>query len=279
VWCSISGYGQTGPYAERGGFDLIAQGVSGIMSITGEPGGPPVKSGPPVTDINAGLLATIGIVSAYVHRLKTGEGQFVDTSLMEAGIQQTFWQSAIYFATGISPKPTGSAHVLAAPYQAFPTADGWINIGGANQANWERIATLVGAPELITDPRFKTNSDRMANREELARLLGDHLKQRSTADWLDDLDAAGIPAGPINDIAAMAADPQTLAREMVVELDHPKAGKTKAIGLPIKFSETPGKVVTPAPTLGQHTREVLLGVGYTDAEVDALAAEGAIELG
>jgi crotonobetainyl-CoA:carnitine CoA-transferase CaiB-like acyl-CoA transferase len=279
VWCSISGYGQTGPYAERGGFDLIAQGVSGIMSITGEPGGPPVKSGPPVTDINAGLLATIGIVSAYVHRLKTGEGQFVDTSLMEAGIQQTFWQSAIYFATGISPKPTGSAHVLAAPYQAFPTADGWINIGGANQANWERIATLVGAPELITDPRFKTNSDRMANREELARLLGDHLKQRSTADWLDDLDAAGIPAGPINDIAAMAADPQTLAREMVVELDHPKAGKTKAIGLPIKFSETPGKVVTPAPTLGQHTLEVLLGVGYTDAEVDALAAEGAIELG
>lgn len=279
VWCSISGYGQTGPYAERGGFDLIAQGVSGIMSITGEPGGPPVKSGPPVTDINAGLLATIGIVSAYVHRLKTGEGQFVDTSLMEAGIQQTFWQSAIYFATGVSPKPTGSAHVLAAPYQAFPTADGWINIGGANQANWERIATLVGAPELIEDERFKTNSNRMANREELARLLGDHLKQRTTAEWLKDLDAAGIPAGPINDIAAMAADPQTLAREMVVELDHPKAGKTKALGLPIKFSETPGKIVSPAPMLGQHTREVLLGVGYSDAEVDALAAEGAIELG
>lgn len=279
IWCSISGYGQTGPYAERGGFDLIAQGVSGIMSITGEPGGPPVKSGPPVTDINAGLLATIGIVSAYVHRLKTGEGQFVDTSLMEAGIQQTFWQSAIYFATGVSPRPTGSAHVLAAPYQAFPTADGWINIGGANQANWERIATLVGAPELITDARFATNSDRMANREELARLLGDHLKQRTTAEWLKDLDAAGIPAGPINDIAAMAADPQTLAREMVVELDHPKAGKTKALGLPIKFSETPGKIVSPAPMLGQHTREVLLSVGYTDAEVDALAAEGAIELG
>ncbi len=279
IWCSISGYGQTGPYAERGGFDLIAQGVSGIMSITGEPDGPPVKSGPPVTDINAGLLATIGIVSAYVHRLKTGEGQFVDTSLMEAGIQQTFWQSAIYFATGVSPRPTGSAHVLAAPYQAFPTSDGWINIGGANQANWERIATLVGAPELIEDARFATNSDRMANREELARLLGDHLKQRSTADWLKDLDAAGIPAGPINDIAAMAADPQTLAREMVVELDHPRAGRTHALGLPIKFSETPGKVVTPAPMLGQHTREVLRDAGYADAEIDALAASGAIELG
>jgi crotonobetainyl-CoA:carnitine CoA-transferase CaiB-like acyl-CoA transferase len=278
IWCSISGYGQTGPYAERGGFDLIAQGVSGIMSITGEPDGPPVKSGPPVTDINAGLLATIGIVSAYVHRLKTGEGQFVDTSLMEAGIQQTFWQSAIYFATGVSPRPTGSAHVLAAPYQAFPTNDGWINIGGANQSNWERIATLVGAPELIEDARFKTNSDRMANREELARLLGDHLKQRSTAEWLADLDAAGIPAGPINDIAAMAADPQTLAREMVVELDHPRAGKTKALGLPIKFSATPGKVVTPAPTLGQHTREVLRDAGYPDTEIDALAADGAIQL-
>ena len=279
IWCSISGYGQTGPYAERGGFDLIAQGVSGIMSITGEADGPPVKSGPPVTDINAGLLATIGIVSAYVHRLKTGEGQFVDTSLMEAGIQQTFWQSAIYFATGVSPRPTGSAHVLAAPYQAFPTADGWINIGGANQANWERIAAMVGAPELIADARFATNSDRMAHREALAQLLGDHLKQRTTAEWLKDLDAAGIPAGPINDIAAMAADPQTLAREMVVELDHPKAGRTKALGLPIKFSETPGKIVSPAPTLGQHTREVLLAAGYSDAEVEALAAAGAIELG
>lgn len=278
IWCSISGYGLTGPYADKGGFDLIAQGVSGIMSITGEPGRPPVKSGPPVTDINAGILAALGIVSAYVHRLKTGQGQLVDTSLMEAGIQQTFWQSAIYFATGMSPQPTGSAHVLAAPYQAFPTSDGWINIGGANQANWERIATLVGAPELIEDARFKTNSNRMANREALAKLLGDHLKQRTTAEWLAALDAAGIPAGPINDIGAMAVDPQTLAREMVVELDHPKAGKTHALGLPIKFSETPGKVLTPAPTLGQHTREVLQEHGFSPAEIAALAADGAIAL-
>ncbi len=278
IWCSISGYGLTGPYADKGGFDLIAQGVSGIMSITGEPGGAPIKAGPPLTDINAGILGALGIVSAYVHRLKTGQGQLVDTSLMEAGIQQTYWQSAIYFATGISPAPTGSAHVLAAPYQAFPTSDGWINIGGANQANWERIATLVGAAELITDPRFVTNSERMRNREELARLLGEHLRTRSTAEWLAALDAAGIPAGPINDIGAMAADPQTLAREMVVELDHPRAGRTRTIGLPIKFSETPGGVRRPAPMLGQHTREVLLQHGFSDKEIELLVSENAIQL-
>lgn len=279
IWCSISGYGLTGPYADRGGFDLIAQGIAGIMSITGEPGRPPVKSGSPVADINAGILSALGIVSAYVHRLKTGQGQLVDTSLLEAGIQQTFWQSAIYFATGISPGPTGSGHVLTAPYQAFPTKDGWINIGGANQANWERIASMVGAPELINDPRFLTNTDRMTHREELTELLGARLKQRSNAEWLEDFNAAGIPAGPINDIAAMVSDPQTIAREMVVELKHPVAGRTRALGLPIKFSETPGKVIAPAPTFGQHTREVLQAHGYADDEIDALGAEGAIELG
>ncbi len=279
IYCSISGYGRTGPAADKGGFDLIAQGVSGLMSITGEPGRPPVKVGSPVTDINAGILAALGIVSAYVHRLKTGRGQFVDTSLMEAGIHQTAWQAAIFFATGVSPGPGGSAHVLAAPYQAFPTADGWINIGGANQGNWERIARLVGVPELISDPRFVDNSARMANRDSLAELLAAHLRERPTHEWLLALDAAGIPAGPIQSIAEMAADPQTLAREMVVELDHPVAGRTKALGLPLKFSETPGGIRRPAPTFGQHTREVLHEHGYTDSEIDALAAAGAVHLG
>ncbi|MEO5732595.1 MAG: CoA transferase, partial [Rubrivivax sp.] len=267
IYCSISGYGRTGPAADKGGFDLIAQGVSGLMSITGEPGGAPVKVGSPVTDLNAGMLAALGIVSAYVHRLKTGHGQFVDTSLMEAGIHQTAWQAAITFATGISPGPAGSAHVLAAPYQAFPTADGHINIGGANQSNWERIATLVGAPQWIGDARFADNSARMHNRSELVAFLSERLRQRSTADWLLALDRAGIPAGPINDIATMASDPQTLARQMVVDLQHPVAGPTKALGLPIKLSATPGNVRRPAPTYGQHTREVLLQHGYTDDEV------------
>jgi crotonobetainyl-CoA:carnitine CoA-transferase CaiB-like acyl-CoA transferase len=279
IYCSISGYGRTGPAADKGGFDLIAQGVSGLMSITGEPGGAPVKVGSPVTDLNAGLLAALGIVSAYVHRLKTGEGQFVDTSLMEAGIHQTAWQAAIFFATGVSPGPGGSAHVMAAPYQAFPTADGWINIGGANQANWERIARLVGTPELIADPRFIDNSARMAHRDELAALLGLRLRQRSTADWLQALDAAGIPAGPIQSIGEMAADEQTLARDMVVELDHPVAGRTCALGVPVKFSATPGSIRRPAPTFGQHTAEVLRAHGFADDEIDAMAREGAVYLG
>ena len=279
ILTELSGFGRTGPYAERGGFDLIAQGVSGLMSITGEPGGPPVKVGSPVTDMNAGMLAALGIVSAYVHRLKTGLGQFVDTSLMEAGIHQTAWQAAIFFATGVSPGPAGSAHVLAAPYQAFPTQDGWINIGGANQANWERIARLVGAPELIADARFADNSARMRNRDELARLLGAHLRERPTAAWLRALDEAGIPAGPIQTIGQMAVDPQTRARDMVVALDHPVAGRTQALGVPVKFSATPGNIRRPAPTFGQHTREVLLEHGFSEAEIVALAEGGAVALG
>jgi crotonobetainyl-CoA:carnitine CoA-transferase CaiB-like acyl-CoA transferase len=276
IYCSISGYGRTGPAADKGGFDLIAQGVSGLMSITGEPGRAPVKVGSPVTDLNAGILAALGIVSAYVHRLKTGEGQFVDTSLMEAGIHQTAWQAAIFFATGTPPGPGGSAHVLAAPYQAFPTADGWINIGGANQANWERVARIVGAPALITDARFATNSARMAHRDALTVMLGDRLRTRSTDDWLRELDAAGVPAGPINTIAQMASDPQTLAREMVVDLLHPVAGATKALGVPVKLSRTPGSIRRPAPTYGQHTQEVLLANGFSAAEIEALEVEGAV---
>jgi crotonobetainyl-CoA:carnitine CoA-transferase CaiB-like acyl-CoA transferase len=279
IYCSISGYGRSGPYADKGGFDLIAQGVSGLMSITGEQGGPPVKSGSPIADINAGILAALGIVSAYVHRLKTGEGQLVDTSLMEAGIHQTFWQSAIFFATGVSAGPSGSAHILTAPYQAFPTQDGWINIGGANQSNWERIANIVGAPELSADARFVTNTARMANLTALTGILGELLKRRSTREWLQDFDAAGIPAGPINSIAEMVNDPQTLAREMVVELEHPKAGRTRALGLPIKFSETPGSVRRAAPMLGEHSREILREYAWSDAEIEALAAQGAVLLG
>jgi crotonobetainyl-CoA:carnitine CoA-transferase CaiB-like acyl-CoA transferase len=275
IYCSISGYGRTGPYADKGGFDLVAQGMSGLMAITGEPGGAPVKSGSPVCDINAGILGALGIVSAYIHRLKTGQGQLVDTSLFEAGVQQTYWQSAIYFATGTSPGPSGSAHILSAPYQAFRAADGWLNIGGANQANWERLARVLDAPEWIADERFRTNADRMNNLQALTELMNMRLKARRVRDWISALEAVGVPCGPINSIADMVAHPQTAAREMVVELEHPRAGRTRALGLPIKLSASPGKVTRPAPLLGQHTREVLAEFGFSSAEVEGLLAAGA----
>ncbi len=275
IYCAITGYGRTGPYADKGGFDLVAQGASGLMSITGEPGREPVKCGPPVCDINGGMLGALGIVAAYVHRLRTGAGQMVDTSLLEAGIHTTFWHSAIFFATGVSPAPTGSAHVLSAPYQAFPSRDGWVTIGGANPANWERLARMMALPELLDDSRFKTNTDRMCNRAALFDLLAQKTRERTTQELVRALDAAGIPAGPVNTIGEMLADPHVLAREMVVETVHPVAGPTKALGLPIKFTATPGRVRRPAPMLGEHTREVLREAGFADAEIDALTESGA----
>ena len=276
IYCAVSGYGRTGPYADKGGFDLIAQGFAGIMSITGEPGGPPVKSGTSIADINAGILAALGIVAALVSRATTGRGQMVETSLMEAAIQQTYWQSAIFFATGENAGPTGSAHILTAPYQAFPTADGWINVGGANQSNWERIVKVIGLPELAGDARFRTNAERMTNLAELTPLIAGRLRSRPSAEWIREFEAAGVPVGPVNKIGDMLADPQVAAREMVLEVDHTRAGKVKALGTPIKFSRTPGAVTRAAPVLGEHTREILESLGYSAAEITALEEGGAV---
>ena len=265
IQVEISGFGRTGPYAERGGFDLIAQGMSGLMSITGEgEGRPPVKVGAPVSDITAGILAAMGALAAYTHRLKTGRGQRVDTSLFEAGIVQTYWQSAIALATGTPPGPMGSAHPLNAPYQAFETADGWICVGAANQRNWERMLALVDAPELAADPRFASNRDRMENRLALEAALNAVFARRGTEEWLAVMEAGGVPAGPVLDVAQMHADPQTRARDMVVPVDHPRAGRMETIGLPVKFSATPGGVRRPAPLLGEHTEGVLAERGATD---------------
>ena len=281
IYCSISGFGRTGPYADRGCFDLVAQGMSGLMSITGEgPGDAPMKApmkiGPPITDTTAGILACVGVLAALHARESTGEGQMVDTSLFEAGIIHTYWHSAMCFATGRAPGPMGTAHPLNAPYQAFPTCDRWITVGAANQGNWLRLLDALEAPELRKDPRFTTNADRMRNLEALTAALTPLFRRRNSAHWLSRLEQAGVPAGPVLDVAQMHADPQALARQMIVETEHPVAGRVKAIGLPIKFSDTPGAVRHAAPVFGQHTREVLREHGFSDSEIDELAAQGAI---
>ncbi|MCZ0814160.1 MAG: CaiB/BaiF CoA transferase family protein [Pseudomonadota bacterium] len=277
IYCEISGFGRTGPYAQRGGFDLIAQGMSGLMSITGEgPGRPPVKPGAPISDITAGIIGAMGVSAAYARMLQTGEGQKVDTSLFEAAITQTYWQSAIAFATGASPGPLGSAHPLNAPYQSFRTSDGWINVGAANQRNWDRFLDVIGAPELGEDPRFASNHDRMQHLPELERILNEKLAGETTATWLDRMERAGLPAGPVLSIMEMQADPQALARDMIVSLDHPTAGAVKTLGHPVKFSETPASIDGPAPVLGQHSRDVLDEAGYDSATIEAMIAAGAV---
>jgi crotonobetainyl-CoA:carnitine CoA-transferase CaiB-like acyl-CoA transferase len=235
-----------------------------------------VKCGPPLTDITCGILAAMGILAAYAHRLKTGHGQMVDTSLLEAGIIQTYWQSAIALATGAAPGPMGSAHPLNAPYQAFETADGWIVIGGSNQKNWLNALKALGAEALAADPRFAENADRMAHLAELEAALSPYFKRDRSADLLARFEQFGVPAGPVYDVLQMHADPQVKAREMVVEVEHARLGPVKTLGLPVKFSETPGRVAAGAPVYGQHTREVLRAHDFSDAEIDALLAEGAI---
>jgi len=276
IYCAITGYGRTGPYADKGGFDLIAQGFAGLMSITGEAGRPPAKSGNAVSDMNAGILAALGILAAYIHKLKTGEGQVVDTSLSDAALQQTYWHAAVWFATQRSPEPTGSAHILTAPYQAFEASDGWINIGGANQTNWERICDVLDHPEWREDARFATNRDRMAHLDVLVDLMNAVVRKRTRAEWQAAFDAAGVPAGPVHTIGEALSHPQTVARGMVVEVEHPQAGATRAIGCPIHFSASPDRSSTPAPLLGQHTREVLREFDLPEAEIDALVAEGVV---
>ena len=276
IYASISGHGQTGPWATKGGFDLIAQGLSGIMSVTGSPGGEPVKTGVPLTDLGAGLFATIGILGALHHRARSGRGQQIDTSLVDAGLALSVWEVTDYVATGQVPGPIGSAHRLTAPYQAFKCADGYITVGAANDRNFVKLTTALGHPEWAGDPRFVSNHLRVQHRAELAALIEAVTSTDAQATWLERLDAAGIPCGPILNYEDALATPQAIAREMTTEVDHPILGRLRTIGTPIKMSDTPLNPHRRAPMLGEHTDDVLANAGYSSDEIEQLRYVGAV---
>jgi crotonobetainyl-CoA:carnitine CoA-transferase CaiB-like acyl-CoA transferase len=257
IYCSLSGYGQTGPYRDRGGFDLVLQGHGGLMSVTGDPDGAPVKAGIPVIDFGAAAHAAVGILAAHVARSRTGRGQWVDISLLDVPVSWLCLLAAKYWASGEIQQPLGSAHPLSAPYQAFRAADGYLTIAAGNERLWISTCEVLGLKSLVSDPRFLTNDDRARNQAELAPLLEAVLKTRPVREWVDRLTQLGVPSGPINSVDQVLSDPQVLHREMVVDVDHPRLGSIKSIGCPIKLSETPARLSRPAPDLGEHTIEVL----------------------
>jgi crotonobetainyl-CoA:carnitine CoA-transferase CaiB-like acyl-CoA transferase len=276
IYASISGHGQTGPWAAKGGFDLIAQGLSGVMSVTGRPNEAPVKAGVPLTDLGAGLFALIGILAALRHRDQSGHGQQVDTSLVDAGLALSVWEVTDYFSSGQVPGPLGSAHRMTAPYQAFKCADGYINIGAANERNFTKLARVLGHHEWLTDARFTADHQRVAHREELARLIEEVTVREPRAFWIAELENAGVPCGPILDYEDALTTPQAMAREMTVDVEHPTLGPLRTLGTPIKMSETPLNPRRRGPMLGEHTDDVLESAGYSGNEIEQLRAAGAV---
>ena len=270
IYASISGYGQTGPHRSKGGLDLVAQGVSGIMSVTGEMGGRPVKSGVPLTDLGAALFAVVGILAALAHRNRTGAGQHVETSLVEAGVALSVWEATEYFAGVGVPGPLGSAHRMVAPYQAVECADGYVTIGASNDRLFRQLCEALGYPEWADLPEFANNPSRVQNRSALAGRIESVTRQQSKRHWLDAFEARNIPCGPINSYADVFADEQIVAREMVVDVSHPALGRTRALGSPIKLSATPPAVRRRAPQLGEHTEQVLREAGFSESDMAEL---------
>lgn len=277
VFCSISGFGRTGPYSDRGGFDLVLQGMSGIMSATGEPDRPPSKVGVPITDIGAGMLATLGILAALIARGSTGKGQVVDASLLDAGLGFATLAAINYFADGKAPPRLGSASSQNAPYQAFPTSDGFINVGTGNEELWRKFCAILGIAHLVDDPQFRDNASRVKNQFELASEIEPAIKKRTTKQCWELFTAAGIPSGPIYDVGEAVADPHVAARNMVLDYVHPEAGRVQNIAFPVKFSDIDTSLYRVPPRLGEHTREILRSFGYSEAELDGLESEGIIK--
>jgi len=277
IYCAITGYGQTGPYRDRPGYDFIIQAEGGIMSITGPVGGPPMKVGVAIVDITAGLFAALAILAALHERERSGQGQYIDIALLDSQVAWLANVGSNYLISGQRPARYGNAHPNIVPYEPFPTADGWIAVGVGNDRQWQRLCELAGWDDLAADERFTTNPQRVEHRDILVPILRERFRARTSEEWRAALLEAGIPCGPINTIDQVFSDPQVLAREMVVELPHPTAGTVRLAGSPLKLSRTPVRIEQPPPLLGQHTEEVLSKrLGYTSADLARLRDEGVI---
>jgi len=279
IYCSITGYGRVGPMAKTGGFDLILQAFSGIIEATGEPGRDPVKPGVSIADTNAGILAALAIVSAYVHRLKTGAGQHVSTSLLQAAMQQTYWLAANYFSSGRETQRLGTAHSLIAPYQVFNAAGGRMVIGAGNPKAWQGVCEVLGHPEWATDPRFDHPQKRVKHRAELEALIEAELTKAGVAAWCARFDAAGVPAGPVNSAGQALEHEQTRAVGMVIDVPDGEGGVARGIGTPLTLNGKTEAATTPAPRVGQHSSEVLREFGFSEQDIAALIESRAIQQG
>jgi crotonobetainyl-CoA:carnitine CoA-transferase CaiB-like acyl-CoA transferase len=276
VYCGISGFGSTGPYRDRPGFDQIAQGMSGFMSLTGTEESGPTRAGIAIGDLLAGIFAAHGIQLALLARARTGRGQIVETSLLESMIAVLSWGAGMFFERGDAPGPAGQHHPLSSPYGRFRARDGYLNIAAGNDAMWKKLAAALGRPEWTADPRFRDAGGRLRNRDALTRELEDTLRDEDTRHWVDRLNAVGVPCGPVLDLAEVFEDPQVLAREMLVELDHPEVGTFKTTGLPIKLSRNPGRIERRPPLHGEHSHEVLTELGLSEVEIAGLRERGVV---
>ncbi len=280
IYASMSGFGQTGPYGRKGGFDIIAQGMTGIMMMTGHPGGRPAKVGIAMNDMACGVTTLYAILGAYIGKLRHGQGQFLETSLLEAGLAWSVWEFAAFYGSGEMPTPTGTRHRRSAPYQAFRTSDGYVTVGASGDKLWRAFATQVcGKPEWLDDARFATNPLRVRNADALEAEIEKVFAAGTTADWIAKLDAAGVPGGPVYTYDQTLADPQVQHRRMVVDMEHPAIGPMKMLGVPVKSDGELATIRRPAPLLGQHSREVLREAGYDEAGAEALIARGIVQAG